>query len=55
MGHAFIEHINLLKEWFLQKESACVNLIWLVEDKEEIEEQYLLVRIPPQVTVFYRR
>lgn len=36
-------HITLLKEWFSQKESASVNLIQLVEDKEEIEEQYLSV------------
>lgn len=36
-------HINLLKEWFPQKESASVNLIWLVEDEEKTEEQYLSV------------
>ncbi len=36
-------HINLLKEWFPQKESASVNLIRLVDDEEEIEEQYLSV------------
>lgn len=34
-------HINLLKEWFPQSESAVVNLIRLVKDEEEAEEQYL--------------
>lgn len=38
-----ILHITLLKEWFSQKEYASVNLIRLVEDEEEIEEQYLSV------------
>lgn len=32
-------HINLLKEWFPQKESASVNLTPLAKDEEEIEEQ----------------
>ncbi|XP_073721145.1 uncharacterized protein [Misgurnus anguillicaudatus] len=34
-------HVNLLKRWYPQKESAVANLIRLVESEEEIEEQYL--------------
>ncbi len=34
-------HINLLKKWYPQSQSAVVNLIRLVEDEEEVEEQYL--------------